>query len=276
MKPTTTHAAPADVLEMLFSNRNKAYGAYQLRREYPEAMRKALIFTLLLIGALVALAHRRPGATPQKAGIEVISDWKTQVKLEEKKPPVVEPQPQEAPVAAKPQSKLLPPKLISNATVEPIEEPPTFGPDDLPKGAAIGAGAVGGGQGSPFLSAPVRAGGGQKFIEDPAPAPTDDEPQTYVSVIPTFPGGEAELLRYLQANIRYPVLAKETCIQGRVIVQFVVEKDGRITDAKILRDIGGGREALRVLGTMPPWKPGNQNGQRVRVRLVLPVSFQLK
>ena len=93
-----------------------------------------------------------------------------------------------------------------------------------------------------------------------------------------FPGGLDALSKYLAENIKYPQLAKENNITGRVFVSFVVEKDGRVGNIKILRDIGGGcgAEAVRVVKGMPKWKPGKQRGKPVRSQFTLPVSFNLQ
>jgi len=101
---------------------------------------------------------------------------------------------------------------------------------------------------------------------------------TSVEISPEFPGGEAALGKFLQQNMRYPALAKENGVQGRVFLQFVVQKDGDLADMKVLRDPGSGlgEEALRVLAESPKWKPGVQNGRPVKVQFTLPVSFSLK
>ncbi len=108
----------------------------------------------------------------------------------------------------------------------------------------------------------------------------DDDDETFVAVenMPEFPGGEAALYKYLTKNLKYPDIAREQNIQGKVYVQFIVEKDGSITDPKAIRDIGGGcgDEAVRVVSGMPKWKPGNQRGRNVRVQFTLPVAFQLE
>lgn len=93
-----------------------------------------------------------------------------------------------------------------------------------------------------------------------------------------FPGGFEALGKYLAENIKYPALAKENNITGRVFVSFVVEKDGRVGNIKILRDIGGGcgAEAVRVVKNMPKWKPGKQRGKPVRSQFNLPVNFDLQ
>ncbi|MBR1516672.1 MAG: energy transducer TonB [Bacteroidales bacterium] len=93
-----------------------------------------------------------------------------------------------------------------------------------------------------------------------------------------FPGGMEALYKYLGTSIKYPTLAKENNITGKVYVTFVVEKDGSIANPRVLRDIGGGcgQEAIRVVKAMPKWKPGKQRGKAVRVQFNLPVSFQLQ
>lgn len=94
---------------------------------------------------------------------------------------------------------------------------------------------------------------------------------------PEFPGGMEALYKYLGESIKYPQLAKENNIEGKVYVTFVVEKDGSIANPRILRDIGGGcgNEAIRVVKAMPKWKAGKQRGKNVRVQFNLPVSFKL-
>lgn len=100
---------------------------------------------------------------------------------------------------------------------------------------------------------------------------------TAVEKLPTFPGGDKAFGNFLASHIRYPKVAKDEKIQGRVIVSFIVEKDGSLTNIKILRDIGGGAgpEAVRVLSESPAWNPGIQNGKKVRVSYTMPVNFTL-
>jgi len=101
---------------------------------------------------------------------------------------------------------------------------------------------------------------------------------TIVEEMPTFPGGEAELFKYLAKNIKYPQMASDAGISGVVYVTFVVGRDGKITDVKVLRGIGGGcdEEAVRVVKSMPPWKPGKQRGKPVTVQYNLPIRFTLR
>ncbi|MFA8449081.1 MAG: energy transducer TonB [Bacteroidales bacterium] len=123
----------------------------------------------------------------------------------------------------------------------------------------------------------------ETVIEDVAPIEVEEEEPleaeifTVVEENPEFPGGIPALMKYLSSNIKYPVMAKEAGIQGKVYLNFVVEPTGSISGIKILRGIGGGcdEEAMRVVAAMPKWKPGKQRGKAVRVSYNLPVKFTL-
>lgn len=99
-----------------------------------------------------------------------------------------------------------------------------------------------------------------------------------VETMPEFPGGQQALSLFLQENIKYPAVAKANGIYGRVICQFIIEKDGYVSNVEVIRSCGDSsldKEALRVVSSMPPWKPGRQRGQIVRVKYSLPVNFKL-
>ena len=101
---------------------------------------------------------------------------------------------------------------------------------------------------------------------------------TVVETMPQFPGGDAALLQFLAKSIKYPVIAQENGIQGRVICAFVVNRDGSIVDAEVLRGVDPSldKEALRVINTMPKWSPGKQRGKPVRVKYTVPITFRLQ
>jgi TonB family protein len=103
------------------------------------------------------------------------------------------------------------------------------------------------------------------------------EVYVYVEVMAEFPGGKDAMMKFLSENIKYPTRARDKNIQGKVIVQFVVNEDGSISDAQVLHDIGEGcgAEVLRVVSLMPKWNPGSQAGETVKVRFNLPVGFYL-
>ena len=107
----------------------------------------------------------------------------------------------------------------------------------------------------------------------------EDEIFMVVETMPEFPGGQAELFKYLSENVKYPVIAQENGIQGRVICQFVVNKDGSIVDVEVVRSGGDAsldKEAVRVIKSIPKWKPGKQRGKPVRVKYTVPVNFKLQ
>lgn len=110
----------------------------------------------------------------------------------------------------------------------------------------------------------------------------EPEEQTIFEVVeemPEFPnGGQAGLMQYLAKNIKYPTIAQENGTQGRVVCQFVVNRDGSIVDVKVLRGVDPylDKEAVRVISTMPKWKPGKQRGKPVRVKYTVPVMFRLQ
>ncbi|OKZ06437.1 MAG: hypothetical protein BHV76_11395 [Phocaeicola plebeius] len=114
--------------------------------------------------------------------------------------------------------------------------------------------------------------------EAPADSTAKEEVFMVAEQMPEFPGGMKELLKFLQENVKYPENAMKNNVQGRVIVQFVVEKDGTPTEFKVLRSVDPDldAEALRVMKAMPKWKPGMQKGQVVRVKFTVPVSFKLQ
>ena len=120
-------------------------------------------------------------------------------------------------------------------------------------------------------------------IAAPVEAPVEEEEEEVVFVVvetmPEFPGGQQALFKYLSENVKYPVIAQENGIQGRVICQFVVNKDGSIVEVEVVRSGGDAsldKEAVRVIKSMPKWKPGKQRGKAVRVKYTVPVNFRLQ
>lgn len=118
-------------------------------------------------------------------------------------------------------------------------------------------------------------------IQAPIAAPEEEAEEQKIFVVvekmPEFPGGEDAMRRYLARNIRYPLIAQENGIQGRVICQFVVNSDGKIVDVQVVRGVEASldEEAIRVIKSMPNWTPGKQGGKNVRVKYTLPIRFKL-
>ena len=107
--------------------------------------------------------------------------------------------------------------------------------------------------------------------------PEEEAPFMVVEDMPQFPGGDAALMEYLSKNIKYPAICRENNIQGRVLIQFIVNRDGSIVEPEVIKSVNPylDKEALRVISTMPKWKPGSQRGKPVRVKFTVPVNFRL-
>lgn len=108
--------------------------------------------------------------------------------------------------------------------------------------------------------------------------PTEHQIFTVVEEMPQFPGGETALLQYLAKSVKYPVIAQENGIQGRVICSFTINKDGKVVDPVVVRGVDPSldKEAIRVINAMPAWKPGKQRGKPVRVKYTVPINFRLQ
>ena len=264
-----------DLLDIVFETRNKTYGAYLLRRNYPTTMRNALFWTIgglvaaFVVPYLLAAANRtEPYFTMNR---EIIFETPPDIE----NPPVVPPPVEVAPPpVSKPVIKFVPPLVLENNQVPDDPKMPDL---DTPINGEIGKKTT---AGDPTANVPFEEPidlDEKKKVEVVKTAPPE-APRTFVESMPQFPGGETALLKYLAKNIHYPEAAREANIQGRVFLTFVVEKSGEITDVRIERGLGGGieKEAIRVVRSMPRWKPGNQNGNLVRVRMNLPILFKLQ
>ena len=132
-----------------------------------------------------------------------------------------------------------------------------------------------------IVIAPVRANAQDKkgkTTQTRKDTATDDKVYEMCEQMPIFEGGDAALLKYLRENLKYPDNTKDRGVQGRLVIGFIVEKDGSLTDVKVLRpvDIDLDAEVLRLVKGMPKWIPGRHNGQRVRVRYLLPIHICLQ
>ena len=265
--------SPRDMLDIIFANRNRAYGAYLLRREYPHTMRRALGWGMLLVGFFIVLPHlitAISAALPEK---DMATIYETGL------PPVIEATTPPPPVIETPPPPSRPTKVFVPPLVVVEEQPENVSPameELLQSPADIGSRDQ---AGDPDV-APTIIDNPTALAYVEAVKPVEDN-ETYdmvgVQKPPTFPGGEHDLLKFLAENIRYPELARENNIAGNVALTFVINKDGSVSDAQILKDIGGGcgKEALRVVGLMPRWSPGEANSHPVKVRFALPVRFRL-
>jgi periplasmic protein TonB len=259
--------------ELVFKDRNQEYGGYSLRKQSSRrhAVSLAIAIMFFVLGVLSPSIIR--SITPERKEKDVSVRTLTDIKLDKPKENVDE------------IVKALPPppplKNVIKFTAPVIKADDQVNEEDQPKlqqevvesKSAIGSMDFKGGTDDPNAQMPeVMPTEDQKIVEEKM------EPFLVVEQMPDFPGGESELYKFLEKNIKYPAMARESGITGTVYIRFVVNKDGSITNASILRGIGGGcdEEAMRVVKNMPPWKPGKQNGIAVPVYFTLPVHFILK
>lgn len=274
---TPEPVSPRDALDIIFANRNRAYGAYPLRREYPQTMRRALGWGMLLIGFFIGLPHL---ISALSAALPAGKDKSTV--YETGRAPIIEAPPPPPPVIETPPPPVratmiyTPPLVLREEEVQ--EEVPQTAMEEIAiSEAEVGSRTQEGDRNAP-PALPDAPTGLETYVET-APVVEDKIYEGFnVHKPPTFPGGERELLKFLAENIQYPALARENNIQGNVALTFVVNKDGQVSDIAILRDIGGGcgKEAVRVMNAMPRWSPGEANGHPVKVRFTLPVRFRLE
>ena len=277
----TNKIMDADVLDLLFDNRNKKYGAYELRKNYHKRARNAVIFVCFFAGIIVSSSivaglvsgkKITPVAPLKPKEYKIIS-----IKLPTEKPrTTVNVNPPARPKTV--QSNIKSPRLVIARPVDipkpviakPVEptppgtgpvvsEPIVSGPSTLPSGGPAGPG--------PIASNPIKTGVDENAIME----------SENIEVYPSFPGGEEALEKYLANNIHYPNRARENNKDGRVVLEFVVNKNGGIENIKIVKGIGYGcdDEAMRVVGGMPKWNPGKNNGHAVNVYFNLPITFEL-
>lgn len=263
----------ADYLDILYEGKNKNYGGYELRKKYQRRATIAGLIAILVVGGVFGSTLIKP---KEKVIVEAPPEIKD-VKLTEpppmdpKKPPP--PPPVAPPPPVKPTVKFTPPVIKKNEEVKEDEKPEPPKPEE---NKVVGPKTVAGSDDPNAIDPSLNTNPGTG--KGPVDAgPPKEEIFKSVEQMPEFPGGQAALQKYLANNIRYPAAAREEGIQGKVILQFVVDKDGSVTNITTARDIGGGcgKEAERVVRSMPKWKAGKQNGQAVKVYFTLPVSFKL-
>lgn len=271
-------------VDMVFAGKNKEYGAYQLRKGTSGRNIKALLILIIaaaLVGGFLAWkVIEQKQAEEQQAYMEAmeLAKLQEQAKKEKKKPEPIKPkveQKKEIPVARETQ-KFTAPVIKKDELVK--EENQVKQMDQLDDKVAVGTENK---EGVKDRNVEAVRNDIAVAAPPPPPAPKPEVANKVFDVVeemPSFPGGQGALMAFLSSNIKYPVVAQENGVQGRVIVGFVVEKDGSISDVKVMRSVDPSldREAQRVVKAMPKWKPGKQNGSAVRVKYTVPVVFRLQ
>lgn len=269
----------SDWVDLVFEGRNKAYGAYRLRKSTTKRNILAMVaVVLLLVVAFIILTvknfvdeQRAKVAMTQVAELTNYEQPKKKAEVKQKK---VEVEPERVVERVKSSIKFTAPVIKKDEEVKPDEELKTQ--DELMSTkTAIGTFDV---KGNDDANGEILKA--KEVIAEPEPPKHEEENKVFdiVEQQPMFPGGPAALVKYLSEHTKYPVVAQENGVQGRVTVQFVVEKDGSISDVHVLRGVDPSldKEAVRVVKSLPRWTPGKQNGITVRVNYRVPVLFRLQ
>lgn len=252
--------------DLVFDERYRQYGGYELRTNSSRRHFKALLIAGILFVLVVASPFLVRQIFPKKAEKDTRVRILTDIRLE---------QPKENEIL---KEVALPPEPLRNTVkftlpeIKPdeqvAEEPPPTQKEVIDQKAAIGSTSFD--KGTDDVVAPV-ASDNSKIAGD------SDVLFTTVDQMPQFPGGEREMLRFIKNNLRYPLSAQENGVQGTVILNFVVDREGKIINIKVVKPIGFGcdEESVRVLQKMPLWTPGKQRGQTVLVSFTMPIRFVL-
>ena len=267
--------------DLMFENRNKEYGAYVLRRQTTARNIKSIITVLILFAIVMVYMvaknayddyQAKHQAQTQVTELTALQEQKKEAKVERKE--VVKQEKIEQVVEkVKSSIKFTAPIIKKDDEVRPEDEMKSQDEIMNSKVAVGFANVIGNDENGEVLKAK------EALVTEPV-KPKEEENKVFdvVEQMPSFPGGMAALMAYLQKSIKYPPVAEENGIQGRVVCTFVVERDGSVTDVRVAKSVDPSldKEAVRVVSAMPRWIPGKQNGQSVRVKYTLPVTFRLQ
>jgi protein TonB len=255
-------------LELVFEDRNKAYGAYDLRQHYAGNVVRAMGITFLGIGLLFgagAILQSHHAVATHSPDVPVVVVHVTELK------PLIEP-PKKLAEPAKPAPQIkttafVPPVVVADQLVR---KPPV---DNALLTDAIGPTTT---DGKPGTNTAIP----DKPSTGPGTQPTDDNSVHNTIGLEAMPepiGGDNAWTKFLNRNLRFPAPAQDEGVSGRVILSFIIEKNGTLSNITVERPAGHGfdEEAVRVLKLAKAWKPGIQNGQAVRVKFMMPINFTL-
>lgn len=269
--------------DIVFADKNKEFGAYVMRQQSDSRHNKAFLF--LIIGLIVLIAmiiawSKYSDYRQEKAAIEakMQAEKMLAAQLEQIEQEEEEPEPEEQKVEIEipevPQEVLATVQVTQIAIVDEVKNEVMEMEEQLEDNTARGVVNQEGSDDADKFKAVQEA----VIVKEPEPAPKEEEIFVAVEQQAEFPGGMAALMKWLNNNIRYPEAAQQNDVQGRVIVKFVVEKDGSVSQVQILKGVDKDldKEALRVVNKMPKWQAGKNNGVAVRSYFTLPVNFRLQ
>ena len=263
--------------DLVFEGRNKAYGAFELRQSSPKRHNIAMIIIIVVAVIAFSVPALIRFVTPVKVE-EAMTEVTTLSKLPEaevKKNEDLKPLAPETPPPPPLKSSIKFTAPVIKKDEEVSEEDEIKSQDELAKNDKVAI-SIADVKGNDEINGADIADF-KEVVRPEAPKEEKEVPYQAVEQMPQFPGGDAELMKYIQDHLKYPVIAAENGIQGRVIVRFVVSKTGEIQDVTVLRGVDSSldKEAVRVIKSMPKWIPGKQNGNNVAVYFTVPVMFKL-
>jgi protein TonB len=247
--------------DIVFEIRNKEYGAYVLRKKYNNTVIVALLISIIIIGAAIITPYLSAKASENR---EKRKERQVEIKLDNLDQPNQQvappPPPPPPPTDIVQQQKYVPPQVVDSIKPEDVKQLMTAD------------------QAQTEVSNKEVIEAVQQVKEEVQEAEADPEPFVVVEEMPVFPGGNSGLLNYIAENTKYPEIAKENNIQGKVIVKFCVTSKGGVDLVSIFKGVDPelDAEAIRVVKTLPPFKPGKQGGKPVPVWYSVPINFQIK
>ena len=268
-------------IDLVFEGKNEAYGAYALRQD--TSKRNLFAMLALFAGLIAIVATFLIVNVASEAIARAQAEHETEVTLEQIEEEVEEEQDDEEIVYELEElEQLVAEETVMNSEKFTAYEMEDDAPDQVTKTqdevaqSDVAIGAIDYDQGSDEAEHVLKVN--EKVVDEIPPAVEETKVFDVVEQMPQYKGGDQALMDYLNKSIKYPVIAEENGIQGRVVCTFVVERDGSITDVMVVRSVDPSldKEAVRVLKAMPKWIPGKQNGSAVRVKFTLPVTFKLQ
>lgn len=258
--------------EIVFENRNKLYGAYAIRKEYDANLLKAAVSSFLLLMLFVCLVFVASLFKPEAKPLEMLRSLPAQGEKMLSRIKII---PDELFNAAAAKVETPQFKIVADHKVKP----PVVQKPELPGSTPGNEAGTGKGEGNTLPGAGSGGETGTKEGEGKEPIiETPQAPVRFAEVMPSFPGGVDEMRDYLTRNLHYPENAMRMGVEGKVMISFVVNTNGEITEIRVHRSMGFGcdDEAVRVVSGMPRWTPGKQNGKLIPVQLLLPIHFKLQ
>ena len=247
--------------DIVFEARNKEYGAYKLRKRYNRNMTIALLIGILIIATAIITPYLNAKASENRSKR---AERQVVVKMENLDQPNQQvappPPPPPPPTDVVQQQRYVPPQVVDSIKPEDVKQLMTAD------------------QAQTEVTNKEVVEVVQQVKEEVQEAETEQQPFVVVEEMPMFPGGDPALLAYIAANTQYPEIAKENNIQGKVIVRFCVTSKGGVNQVSVLKGVDPelDKEAMRVVTTLPTFKPGKQGGKPVPVWYMVPIAFTLK